>query len=127
MSLACKNLKVSFICKNNIDIKFAQQKYTIYKRRISTIIRQTDLGFVFTIYHHSPQTLHCTGIKHTHIIPKIIDFIKNVLKNETLSSCIDNSLFTCKQSTLISLTDVINKVDESGKNIWFKSNNSTIN
>ena len=119
MSLACKNLKVSFICRNDVDIKFVQHKYIISKRRISTIIRLADLGCVFTIYNHSLRTLHCTGIKHTHIIPEIIDFIENVLKNETLSSCIDNSLFTCKQNTPISLTDVITKVDKSKEPIYY--------
>ena len=126
MSLACKNLKVSFICKNYVNIKNVRHKYSITKRSISTIIKQSDLGCVFTIYNHSSNILHCTGIRYLHIIPKIIDFIKNELKSEILSSRIDNSLFTCKQTTIISLSDIINKVAESKDSIYYCTHTTEI-
>ena len=119
MSLACKNLKVSFTCKYDVDTRLAQHKNTISKHRISNIIRQPDLGCVFTVYNHSLRTLHCTGIKDTHVIPRINEFIKYVLKNEALSFCFDNSLFTCKQSLPISLSNVISKVAVSKDCIYF--------
>ena len=110
MSLTCKNLKVSFVCKYDVDVRLVQHKHSISKHRISNTFKQEELGVVFTVYNHTLQTLHCTGIKQAHSIDRIIEFIEIVLKNEVLSSRIDNSLFTCKQSSSISLSGVINKV-----------------
>ena len=110
MSLTCKNLKVSFVCKYDVDVRLVQHKHAISKHRISNTFRQQELSCVFTIYNHSLRTLHCTGIKEIHSIEKIIEFIEYVLKNEVLSSRIDNSLFTCKQSSSLLLSDVIDKV-----------------
>lgn len=126
MSLTCKNLKVTFICKYDIDIKLAQQECIVSKHRISVIIRQQTLGCVFTIYNHSLRTLHCTGIKHIQVIPKIIAFIKYVLQNKALTSCIDNSMFTCKQRIHISLKEVIAKVKKYHNNIYYCTHSTEV-
>ena len=60
------------------------------------------------------------------MIDKIIEFIEIVLKNEVLSSRIDNSLFTCKQSCSISLSDVINKVSVLKNPIYYCTHSTEI-
>ena len=126
MTLSCKNLKVTFDCKYDIDIRLVQHKCVISNRRISIIIRALELGCVFTIYNHNLKALHCTGIKHVHIIPEIIKFIEYELHNEALTTCIDNSLFTCKQSISISLKEVINKVAKSANSIYYCTHSTEI-
>ena len=116
--LQCRNLKVSFLCKRDINIQFAD-KCIISRCRISIILRHPGLGCVFTIYNHSLKTLHCTGIKEIEVIPKIKNFIKYELYNETLDFNIDNSLFTCKQSLPISLTTVIERIDKSKNPLYY--------
>lgn len=118
-SLKCKNLKVSFTLNSDIDLSLAKQKCFISENRTSFIIRHQVLSCVFTIYRHSLSCLHCTGINQACMISDIIEFIRIELENQVISTSIDNSLFTCKQNCLISLNDIIQKIQNTEDPIYF--------
>ena len=118
-SLKCKNLKVSFTLSSDINLRLAKQKCFISENRTSFIIRHHILSCVFTIYSHSLRSLHCTGINQSCMVSNIIEFIRTELGNHVISTSIDNSLFTCKQNCLISLTDIIKKIQNSKDPIYF--------
>jgi hypothetical protein len=78
-------------------------------RNVSYIIRNFDLGCVFTIYKHNTYQIHATGIKQKNQLHRIILFLNS--KCSLLSLRVDNSLFSCKsKGKLINLNDILNKV-----------------
>ena len=111
--LKCKNLKVNIILKKYIDFdEISKENVEICEKKISVILRLYDFSCVITVYKHSLNSLHITGIKTPHILKKIICFLSDSLNNVILETKIDNSLFSCKFNKIINLHQAISIVQK---------------
>ena len=107
--IKCRNLKLSFQVKTDFVIaKLVNINSELKTRNVSYIIRNFGLGCVFTIYKHNLHQIHATGIRHKNQLDQIISFID--LKCSLISLRVDNSLFSCKGSKFINLSNILKKV-----------------
>ena len=107
--IKCRNLKLSFQVKTDFAVvNLVDINSELKTRNVSHIIRNFDLGCVFTIYKHNLGQIHATGIRHKIQLDQIISFID--LKCSLISLRVDNSLFSCKGSKPINLSGILNKV-----------------
>ena len=90
-------------------IKLLDSNSELESKRVSHILKNFDLGCVFTIYKHNPNQIHTTGINQRAQLLRIIDFIDS--KCVMISWKIDNSLFSCKQSRYVNLHEILNEVN----------------
>ena len=112
--IKCRNLKLSFQVKADFAIsKLVDINSELKTRNVSYIIRNFDLGCVFTIYKHNLCQIHATGIRHKIQLDQIISFID--LKCSLISLRVDNSLFSRKGSKSINLSCILKKVLSSFK------------
>ena len=74
--IKCKNLKLTFRVKTDSAVaKLLDINSELKTRNVSYIIRNFDLGCVFTVYRHNLFQIHATGIRHKIQLDQIISFI----------------------------------------------------
>ena len=80
-----KTLTLIILKDENIDIVERKTCY-IVKRLKSTI----------TIYKHSQQTLHVTGLTSAYQLDEFMKYIQKKLNQKPIEYKVDNSMFSCK-------------------------------
>ena len=101
MSLSCKNIKINVTLKHDICLNdLLKLNVKIQEKKHLYILRYFNFHSVITIYKHSLNKMHITGIKKYNI-KSIFLFIKEI-KGIVVNVKIDNSMFICKlKKTLI--------------------------
>lgn len=107
--LQCRNLKLTFQVKTDFVLKrLLDINSELKTKHVSHIIRNFALDCVFTIYKHNLHQIHATGIRCRIQLQHIISFID--IRCSLISLRVDNSLFSCKRSKQINLTETLKKV-----------------
>lgn len=101
MILKCKNIKLNLVLNKNIDISCIDSSHIKISEKHSSIIWRFIIlkPLVVTIYKHSKNSLHITGVKSRESLNQIISFIMSFYQLPQLSIkniFINNSLFSCK-------------------------------
>ena len=77
MTLKCKNIKLNFILNKNINMSCVDTSHIEISEKHSSIIWRFIIlkPLVVTIYKHSKNSLHVTGVKSRESVNQIISFI----------------------------------------------------
>ena len=101
MTLKCKNIKLNLVLNKNIDISCIDSSHIEISEKHSSIIWRFIIlkPLVVTIYKHSKNSLHITGVRSRESVKQIISFIMTFYQLPHFSIeniFINNSLFSCK-------------------------------
>ena len=108
-SFQCRNLKLSFQVKNcYTPTLLLDLDSELQTKHVSYIVRNFELGCVFTIYKHNLFQIHATGIRRKGQLDQIISFLD--MRCSLINFKIDNSLFSCKRSKNIDLSETLGRV-----------------
>ena len=93
--IECKNLKIKLQFTKDIDLrKLKDDNVDIFEKKSCIILKR--LKTTVTIYKHSRNTLHVTGLRSANQLNEFIAFIQKKLKQKTIDYKVDNSMFSCK-------------------------------
>ena len=105
----CRNLKLSFQVKKGFSpTRLFDLNSELKTKHVSYIVRNFELGCVFTIYKHNLYQIHATGIRRRDQLEQIISFLDS--RCSMISLKVDNSLFSCKRSKNINLSETLERV-----------------
>ena len=87
MTLKCKNIKLNLVLNKNINISYIDSSHIEISEKHSSIIWRFIMlkPLVVTIYKHSQNSLHVTGVKSRDSVKQIISFIMNIYPFTQLS------------------------------------------
>lgn len=109
--MKCKNIKAVLTLAKNINFSYVEAcGYNINPRNICFVIRLSTT--TCTIYKHTLNKLHFTGITCSKDVKKIKKFVREVLKDTSLAFKVNNSMFTAKLNKIIQFKKIIEKVDQ---------------
>lgn len=115
MSLRCKNLKVSISLKNGLN-PHKLHNVEISEKKTSIIFRHNEFDCVFTIYKHSLNCIHITGINSKHGLLRVFFYLTKILRCEIKESKIDNTMFSSKENREINLNKIVLKITNKFNN-----------
>ena len=80
MNLKCKNIKLNLVLNKNINISYIDRSHIeISEKNCSVVLRFIVLKpIVVTIYKHSQNSLHVTGVNSRDSLNHLISFIMNI-------------------------------------------------
>lgn len=111
MNLRCRNIKINVTLAHPIDLGLIHSKeITIANKKTCFTLRNIYLDCVITIYKHSPNSLHITGIKSSSMVTEVFEFLANVIKTRVISSKINNSMFCGKLNHCVNISYIIQEI-----------------
>lgn len=102
----CKNLKIRIRFTKDIDLrKLKDENVKVFERNACIILKR--LKTTVTIYKHSKNTLHVTGIRSGHQWKEFVKYILIKLKQCAIEYKVDNSMFSCKMKDNVNLKKIV--------------------
>lgn len=104
--LECKNLKIKLLFAEQLDLDILKdENIDIVERKTCYILKR--LKSTITIYKHSQQTLHVTGLTSAYQLDEFMKYIQKKLNQKPIEYKVDNSMFSCKLKNDIELKRII--------------------